>query len=450
MDNITPLGLGFTLTMGVLLLLLPRRLALIPVLMLTCYMTLGQFIVIAGLHFYTLRILALFGWLRLLRGEARGFEFNKVDTAFLWWVFWMFTIYTLQWRSLEATIYKSGFAYDAINLYFICRVLIRNQEDVRRTFKVASLLIVPLAAAMLAEKLTGRNLFAMFGGVLEITRIRDEVLRCQGPFQHPILAGTFGAALLPFSIELIWQRRGAKLIGVLGVISSTIITFTSGSSGPVLAWAAALVGFSFWKFRLKMRAVRWGLVIMLALLQCFMKVPIWFLIAKVGIFSGSTSYHRAFLIDRAIAHFGEWFLLGTRSTEHWGPFLADITNMYVRQGVDGGLITLIAFILVMKRCLSGIGLALRASENQSLESQKVLWTTGVALLVHLSSMISINYFDQNIVILYLSLAAISSLTGKYLSHPKPRAATVGPEHRNSQFGFGNWGSMQSQASETKP
>ena len=41
-----------------------------PVIMLTCFMSMGQVIVVMGLHFNMIRVLALFGWARLLvRGE---------------------------------------------------------------------------------------------------------------------------------------------------------------------------------------------------------------------------------------------------------------------------------------------------------------------------------------------------------------------------------------------
>ena len=51
------------------------------------------------------------------------------------------------------------------------------------------------------------------------------------------------------------------------------------------------------------------------------------------------------LIDGAIKHFPEWWLLGTSSTSHWGWHTAfDVTNQYVLEAVRGGLAGLVLFV----------------------------------------------------------------------------------------------------------
>src|SRR3954470_16348856 len=79
-DNMTfvsPLGLGVTLILGLALLMLPRKHALLPVLLLTCYMTMGQRVMVMGLNFTMIRILIVFGWLRLIvRGELRAIRLH--------------------------------------------------------------------------------------------------------------------------------------------------------------------------------------------------------------------------------------------------------------------------------------------------------------------------------------------------------------------------------------
>src|SRR5580698_2925156 len=78
------LGIGITLGACVLLLLLPRRWAIVPIIMICCYMTMGQSINIAGLHFTMIRVLIAAGWLRvLIRGEARSIALNQLDRIIL-------------------------------------------------------------------------------------------------------------------------------------------------------------------------------------------------------------------------------------------------------------------------------------------------------------------------------------------------------------------------------
>ncbi|PYN71185.1 MAG: hypothetical protein DMD93_00955, partial [Candidatus Rokuibacteriota bacterium] len=66
-DNITYislLGVGFTALMCFLLLSLPRKWALVPVIILICYMTMGERVIVVGLNFTMIRILTLVGWIR--------------------------------------------------------------------------------------------------------------------------------------------------------------------------------------------------------------------------------------------------------------------------------------------------------------------------------------------------------------------------------------------------
>ena len=63
--GITALGFVFIAFMSILLLIVPRRFALIPLLFSICWMTLGQQVVIAGLHFPAIRIILIVGWIRV-------------------------------------------------------------------------------------------------------------------------------------------------------------------------------------------------------------------------------------------------------------------------------------------------------------------------------------------------------------------------------------------------
>jgi len=49
----------------------------------------------------------------------------------------------------------------------------------------------------------------------------------------------------------------------------------------------------------------------------FYESPIWFLIGRLSAIIGGTGWARSELIDQAIKHFSEWWLLGTTYTAHW-------------------------------------------------------------------------------------------------------------------------------------
>jgi hypothetical protein len=433
---VNPLGLGFTLLMGVLLIALPRRYALVPVIMLTCFMSLGQIIIVMGCHFNMIRILALFGWARLVvRREIHSLRLNPIDKALLWWTLSSVVVNTLLWQTSEAFTNRLGLAYNALGMYFLFRFLVRDFDDIKRVFRITAVLIIPLAAAMVQELVTGRNAFAVFGVRNAIVQIRDGALRCSGPFEVPMLAGTFAATLLPFFVVLWQQGRAHALLSGLAILSSGTIIFTTASSGPYLTALVAVAGLCLWPWRKHMRALRWGVTLVLISLHLVMKSPVWFLLARVDVVSGSTGFHRAYLIDRAVATFSRWWLIGIKSTEIFGEQIhGDITNQYVIEGIDGGLVTMVLFILIIVNCFRGIG-RITTRDDMPLNVRRGAWAMGAALFAHAITYLSISYFDQNFVNWYLLLALISTITG--MSHTKRQRKLVTEPQRQTPTGIGD-------------
>ncbi len=420
---VNPLGLVFTILMGILLLVLPRRYALLPIIALVCYMTMGMRIMIGPLNFTMLRVVLPFGWLRLiLRGELKEIKFNPIDKTILLWVFVSIVTYTLLWQTGDAFKYRLGFAYDCLGFYFMFRYLVRDLDDVIRTLRMFAIVILPLAGAMILEKMTGRNPFALFGGVPEVTMVRDGALRCQGPFAHPILAGTFGATLFALFVGLYSQGK-KRLWPLLAIAASLVIVVTSASSGPLLTVMFAIVALILWRWRNQMRTLRYGILGALVSLHLVMKAPVWFLLARVDIVQGSTGYHRAYLIDRAIANFWDWWLVGTKSTWKWADkdaHLFDVTNAYIQNGAGGGLITMILFIAIIALSFKAVGRSVRLGETSMPSAhRKLTWALGAALFAHAVTYISVTYFDQNFVNWYLLLAMISSVAGPSLLMTRP-------------------------------
>ncbi len=84
-----------------------------------------------GMNFTMIRILLLFGWIRLvLRGELRPIELNQLDKAMLWFTLSSIVTYTLLWRDYDAFKDKSGLAYNALGFYFFFRFLLIDLEDI--------------------------------------------------------------------------------------------------------------------------------------------------------------------------------------------------------------------------------------------------------------------------------------------------------------------------------
>jgi len=408
------LGLAFVILMGFNIIVLPRRFATIPVIMTCCYITLGSGFIIAGLHFSALRLIILSGWLRVIFRREFSIKLNIVDKLLILWTIFNVVSNTILWQTSEAFINRLGFIYDVIGIYFLFRFLILDIAEIELVIKGLAIILIPLTILMLNEYMTGRNLFSIFGGVNEYTAIRDGKFRCQGPFDHPILAGTFGATIMPLFVSL-WFKQGIKISGIIGFVTATIITGLSVSSGPFIAYIFGILGIMMWPLRQQMRLVRYVAIFILIMLHAVMKAPAWHIMARIADLTGGHGWYRAAVIDSAIEHFSEWWMVGTKNTANWGltvlpnnPTKSDMTNQYLNIGIDGGLITMLLFILIIIIAFRDLGRSLKATENEPFPLKFLLWSMGAALFAHAVNFLSVSYYDQSIVFWYLLLAMIAT------------------------------------------
>jgi hypothetical protein len=421
---LSPIVLGGMLVAILLMLVLPRKYVIVPVLFFTFLVPGGQQVYLVGVHWLTLRIIILAGFVRLVRGEFStsrkvfGAGFNLIDKAFLYCVLCQAAGMVLQYMQTQALINQFGFLIDQLGGYFLLRYLIQDREDIYRALKCLAFLSLILAGFMIREQLTLQNAFGTLGGVQLVPDIREGKIRSQGVFQHALMAGSFAATLLPLFL-LLWKNGKAKLIAVIGVVGCTIMTLTSQSSTPLLAYVSGLLAILLWPIRKKMKILRWGLVIALLALAAVMKAPVWFVIAHIDLTGGSSGYHRAELIDQFIRHFGDWWLIGTKDAGTWGYDLWDTQNQYVNIGESGGLAAFVLFMTLICRCYKRIGSARKAIAGRKQE-EWFLWFLGATLFAHQVAFFGVNYFDQSKMSWFLLIAMISVAITPALTKAKVR------------------------------
>jgi hypothetical protein len=410
-------SLAVTLGLGLLLLLLPRRYALAPLLISGCYMTLGQHLLIGEWHFTLIRILIAFGFLRLiLKRELMTIKPNRLDKLFMAWFTVVSFLYVVVSGDTTTLNERLGGLYNAIGIYLLVRAVIRDLRDIAFNVKLLSIIMVPLAVPFLVEYTTGKNPFFVLGGVPEFTQIREGKLRCQGPFAHPILAGTFAATAVPLFVGLLRYSRENRVLLTGAILSATFIVVASSSSGPLLTFICIWIGLVFWSVKSNMRTVRWGVATILLFSHLIMKAPVWYLISRLADLTGGSGWYRSALIDAAVRHFDEWWLIGTDYTAHWmptglanNPKMADMVNYYVVQGVNGGLLGLILLILVVAKCFETAGSASNDGRRFSSPEQFMIWSLGCTVFGHVISFFSVSYFDQIAIFWYLIIGMISAL-----------------------------------------
>jgi hypothetical protein len=187
-----------------------------------------------------------------------------------------------------------------------------------------------------------------------------------------------------------------------------------------------------------MKAFRWLLVTCVVSLHLVMKAPVWALIQRVSIFGGNSGWHRYQLINQAILHFSDWFLVGTKNPSAWGYEMGDVSDAYVSAAVNGGLFTLLFYLAIFWQCFRYIGMARQAAEQENdpkLEFQ--IWSFGAALMATLTAFIGITYFDQSIVVWYSLLAMIGAITTTALARvPAQETAAPAPPWARSPVPLG--------------
>ena len=184
------------------------------------------------------------------------------------------------------------------------------------------------------------------------------------------------------------------------------MVFASHASTSWMGYGAALLGLAFWPLRKQMRLVRWGLVAILVALHVTMKGPVWSLIAKVDVTGGSSSYHRYYLVDNCIRHFGDWWLIGYQHYGRWGFDMWDLCNQFVVAALTGGLVTLILYLLIYQRAFSMLGVARRRVQGDR-HQEWLVWCLCSALFANVVVSFGINYLIHVMTYFFTLLCSIS-------------------------------------------
>jgi len=422
---VNPLLVVFAIVLLVAQFVLPRRFAFMPLLIAACH--LPNVPVVTSIT--VVRLLVLAG---LLRASASGIFVwsarQPLDRLLVLWACWAILSsfgHVAKDNYNPLTVHMS-MAFDYVATYLYARAYLRGQEDLVRFSKCLALILVPLALLLLVEKATGRNVYAAVGATIEEAWVRGGKIRAAGPFGNAILAGTVGGVCFPLMIML---RRGAPRFALMGLMACVVIIVCSASSTPVMCLFAGVMALALWRWRGCLPQIRIGIIAMIIALAVVMNAPVWFLIARIDITGGSTSWHRAELIDQAVKHIGEWWLIGTDYTRHWMAYgiqwsqdHVDITNHYVQMGVRGGILLMFLFIVILFKSFQVLGREMEAMRNTGDRSEFTLWCVGAALFVHAFTFMAISYFDQSYVFFCMLIGALPGLCSSAV--PRVESATT--------------------------
>jgi hypothetical protein len=402
-----PAILVLTIVACILITIMNNRHSIILMIFLSIIIPLGQKIEIFNLNFHIFRVILLVGWIKIIfnKNFTLG-KMEKTDKLIIYWVLVSFMAYIIQQDKFSAVINRLGFAYNALGVYFLYRILIKRKEDINTIINTLAFITVVIAICMLNEQRTGKNMFYIFGGVLEFTPVRMGQLRSQGPFAHSITAGVFGATMFPLYFSMWRHKWGSAFFGIIGTVSACVIVITASSATALIAAVSGFAAILFWPLRKHMRMVRYGALFIFVILQIIMISPVWGLIKDIDVMKGASGLHRFMLVDNLINRFTQWFLFGFSSPEKWGFGMEDRANQYYSEALSGGFFKITLFIIIIVASFRIIGEKVKTIKDTS--SRRKFWALGSCLFVNLVAFMGIAYWDQMLFIWYLILALITS------------------------------------------
>src|SRR3990172_1578095 len=166
--TVHPAILVLTIVACILITRINIRYSIILMVFLSIMIPISQKFQIFTLNFIIFRVLVLAGWIKIIISkDLKLGKLTKTDKAIIYWVILSSTVYIIQQYNIDAVKNRLGFAYDAIGVYFLYRILIKRKEDIDTIINSLAIVSAIVAISMSIEQLTGKNWFYVFGGVGE-------------------------------------------------------------------------------------------------------------------------------------------------------------------------------------------------------------------------------------------------------------------------------------------
>jgi len=321
---------------------------------------------------------------------------------------------------------KCGELMDTLLAYLVARFCIRDRFSFVTAMKWIGMAIIPLALLGAVESCTGwmpfvplRKYCPWDTKTLVITN-RSGFFRATGPSGHPITFGASFAMFVPLFYYLRHcggiSRKSCYLMAAMAVLG----TLSSMSSGPWMLLLVIIVCLIFENYRKWIKPFIIFGVSSLIVISVISNRPFYHVVATYANPLGGTGWHRARLIDLAIEHFDEWWLMGYGERDPgWGEELGndwtDITNHYIVAGVISGIagvITLVGTLVV------SLMMTIRCYKTEKEYAAKsIFWALGSLIVSFMIAFNSFTLFAQSGTLFICLLGVTASLTGhSLLSH----------------------------------
>ena len=186
----------------------------------------------------------------------------------------------------------------------------------------------------------------------------------------------------------------------------------ASSSSPIVTLAVAIIVLLFFYWKQYSSIAIWSLSLVAIAIHLVRESPIWHLFyVRLRLNPSSTGYHRYLLTEAAIKEFWNWWLIGYGDvganwhTMYWpqsNSNFTDVTNQFLLEGVRGGFFTMFLFMMLCFTTIKTLGSF--AIVQTDTKDQWLWWGFAVMMITHCVTFLSVAYFGQITMLLYLTIA----------------------------------------------
>lgn len=311
---------------------------------------------------------------------------------------------------------RGGFVMDVFFTYLVARLCITDRTAMVTAVKWIGVALVPLALLGVIEALTGWQpyfplmQYCPWKPTVNINP-RSGLFRAIGPFGHPIMFGAAFVLFLPFIYCLRHEHNYWRTLAYLLCGIAIIGALSSMSSGPLMMVLIIIGCLALERFKQWVKPIFIFLVVSCIVIEIISNRTIYHVITSYANPIGGSGWHRAKLIDLAIEHFGEWWLVGYGGLDPgWGQSLGgtwtDITNEYITAGVKHGILGVITLVGVLATAMYMLVRLHNSAKDPVLRSW--YWALGSIIVMLIISFNSCAFFTQTGNLFYSIMGIIGS------------------------------------------
>jgi len=352
----------------------------------------------------------------------RKFTWNRLDTLVtLSMVVYVGAYLISQVSPIAETLEgRAGFVMDTWCAYLAARFIVTDRSKLISIIKCISIALVPLAILGVIESVTGWQPYAplwrfspWFRGGPVISEGRYGFARAVGPFSHAILFGGGFAMFLPLIYYLRHEKGDWRTFAYIIFVIALLGALSSMSSGPWVIVIVVIFCLIMERHKQFVKPLFIVLVVSCILIGIASNRPFYHVIASWSNPLGGASWHRAKLIDLAIEHFNEWWVVGYGDKDPgWGPDLGmgftDVTNEYILNGIRYGILGVIALCAVLVKAFRSLISTYRRLRDPAMKS--LCWAFGSLLFSVTLAWMSVSFFGQLSTLVYCSIGIIGSVS----------------------------------------